>query len=131
MSKSPSKLEMAILSLLWEHKGLTAREVLEALPDRKKRAYTSVLSVLQAMERKQLVHHTARGNAHVYHALAAQQSTVGRALRDMVRDIFGGSPAAAVQHLLSESDVSEAELCEMERLIAERRDEKAQEREQR
>jgi BlaI family transcriptional regulator, penicillinase repressor len=119
--KQPSKLEMAILSLLWERGEMTAREVLEALPDGKERAYTSVLSVLQAMERKGLVGHTRRGLAHAYHAKARQEETVGAVLRDMVRDVFGGSAAGAVQHLLSETDVSERDLLEMERLVAEHR----------
>ena len=43
----PSKLEMQVLSLLWEHGPLTARAVLEKLSDEKPRAYTTVLSVLQ------------------------------------------------------------------------------------
>ncbi len=116
--RQPSKLEMSMLSLLWERGGLTAREVLETLPDGKQRAYTSVLSILQAMERKKLVRHTTRGNTNVYHALVKQETTLGRALRDLVRDVFGGSPAAAVQHLLSESEVSEEELREVERLVA-------------
>ena len=130
MKKQPSKLEMAILSLLWEKGEMTAREVLESLPDEKERAYTSVLSVLQAMERKKLVHHIVRGHTNVYHALVAQQTTVGRALRDMVRDIFGGSPTAAVQHLLNESDISEADLCEVETLIAELRSQKKLQKEE-
>lgn len=116
--KQPSKLEMAILSLLWERDGMTVRDILDALPDGKQRAYTSVLSVLQAMERKKLVHHTARGNTHVYHAAAAQEPTLRHVLGDMVRDVFGGSPVAAVQHLLSETEVSESELREVERLVA-------------
>lgn len=119
--KQPSKLELAILSLLWERGAMTAREVLEALPDGKQRAYTSVLSVLQAMERKGLVDHTSRGVANVYHAKARQEDTVGRALRDLVRDVFQGSPAAAVQHLLRETDVSEDDLHEMEKLLNEYR----------
>lgn len=120
-TKSPSKLEMAILSLLWEHEGLTARQVLESLPDGKQRAYTSVLSVLQAMERKKLVRHTRQGHTHVYHAVVAQSPTVGGVLHDLVRDVFGGSPAVAVQHLLAESEISEAELSEVEHLLAELR----------
>ena len=119
--KQPSKLEMAILSLLWEQGAMTSREVLEALPDGKQRAYTSVLSVLQAMERKGLVGHTSRGVANAYFAKARQEETVGPVLRDMVRDMFGGSTAGAVQHLLSETEVSEAELIEMERLVSEHR----------
>lgn len=115
--KQPSKLELAILSLLWQQQEMTAREVLETLPDGKKRAYTSVLSVLQAMERKGFVAHRTRGNINIYHAKLRQEETVGHALRDLVRDIFGGSPVSAVQHLLEETEVSEGDLLEMEQLV--------------
>ena len=121
MRKQPSKLEIAILSLLWDRGEMTAREVLEGLPDGKRRAYTSVLSVLQAMERKSLVAHKSRGQAHAYFAKARQEETVGAVLRDMVRDMFGGSAAGAVQHLLSETNISEEELLEMERLVSDYR----------
>ncbi len=126
--KPPSKLELAILSLLWNSSGLTSRDVLDALPDGKQRAYTSVLSVLQAMERKKLVRHTARGNTNVYHAVADQELTVGRTLRDLVRDVFGGSRAVAVQHLLNEGDVSETDLEEVERLVSDMRKQRGKSR---
>ena len=54
-SVKPSDLEMQVLSVLWERGPSTAREVLEAMPDGKKRAYTSVLSVMQVMEKKGLL----------------------------------------------------------------------------
>ena len=117
-TKVPSKLEMAILGLLWERGPMTAREVLESLPDKKERAYTSVLSVMQAMERKALLDHTARGNTNVYRALAQQKRTTVRVLGDLVRDVFGGSRTAAVQHLLGHEEVTPEELDEVERLIA-------------
>ena len=120
-ARPPSKLELTVLSLLWNGVGMTARDVLDALPDGKQRAYTSVLSVLQAMERKKLVRHTARGNTNVYHAVANRELTVGRTLRDLVRDVFGGSPAVAVQHLLNEGDLSETDLEEVERLVSDLR----------
>lgn len=122
--KAPSKQELAILALLWERGPLTARDVLESLPDKKARGYTSVLSVLQAMERKGLVDHTARGNTNVYRPLVPQQRTVGRVLGDIVRDVFGGSRSAAVQHLLGDAPVSAEELDEVEQLIAELRKKK-------
>ncbi|MBP8909980.1 MAG: BlaI/MecI/CopY family transcriptional regulator [Phycisphaerae bacterium] len=49
----PSDLEMLVLSVLWERGPSTAGDVLEAMPDGKKRAYTSILSVMQVMERSQ------------------------------------------------------------------------------
>ena len=53
-TSKPSDLEMQILSVLWDRGASTAREVLKAMPDGKQRAYTSILSVMQVMEKKAL-----------------------------------------------------------------------------
>ena len=50
----PSDLELQVLAVLWRRGPSTAREVMEALPDGKHRAYTTVLSVMQVMEKKEL-----------------------------------------------------------------------------
>lgn len=125
--KQPSKLEMAILSLLWERGPLTVRDVMENLPDAKERAYTSVLSILQVMERKKQVGHTRKGITYLYHAIVPQEQTLGHVLGEMVRNVFHGSHAAVVQQLLAENKVSDAELHEMEKLIGDlRKQRKAQ-----
>lgn len=113
----PSRLELQVLSLLWEHGPLPARTVLEKLPDAKPRAYTTVLSVLQVMEKKGLVRHEAEGNRHLYIAAVKQRSVVGPFLSGVVKTIFGGRASTAMQHLLETTDVSEQELAEMKALL--------------
>ena len=53
-SRQPSELELQVLNVLWEKTKGTVREVMEALPDGKQRAYTTVLSVMQLMEKKKI-----------------------------------------------------------------------------
>lgn len=113
----PSKLEMQILSLLWEHGPLSARAVLERMPDEKPRAYTTVLSVLQVMEKKGLVTHDTEGNRHVYSPKVKEQAVITPLLKNLVKTIFGGRPSRAMQHLLDTSDVSPDELAEMRALL--------------
>jgi predicted transcriptional regulator len=114
----PSDLEMQVLSVLWERGPSTAREVLEAMPDGKKRAYTSVLSVMQVMERKGLLAHTSKGTAHVYEPAVDRRDILQPFMRRLLTEVFGGRPAAFVQALLSETSVSDADLAEMRRLLA-------------
>ena len=118
--REPSKLEMQVLRLQdFAHRGRpTLREVLEALADGKPRAYTTILSVMQVMEKKGLLQHTSQGNTHVYEARVSQQKIVGPLLRGLVQNLFGGSPATALQHLLKENEVSAEELAEIKKLIA-------------
>jgi predicted transcriptional regulator len=116
--REPSRLEMQVLSVLWERGPSTVREALEAMPDGKARAYTTILTVLQMMEKKGLVSHVARGNAHLYQARVSRQEVTGPWLRGLVRQVFGGSAAAALQHLLAEERVSRRELDEIKEIIA-------------
>jgi BlaI family transcriptional regulator, penicillinase repressor len=113
----PSDLELQVLSVLWERGPSTVRSVLAALPDGKARAYTTVLTVMQVMEKKGLLTHTRAGMAHVYKPTIDRRRVAGPLLRGLVQRVFGGSPAAAVQQLLRETDVSEDELAKMRSLL--------------
>ena len=117
----PSDLEMQVLSVLWRRGPSTAREVLEAMPDGKTRAYTSILSVLQVMEKKGLLTHTNKGVAHVYQPTASKSKVLQPFLHRVLNEVFGGRPAAMMQALLSETSVSDTDLAEMRRLLAEAR----------
>jgi len=114
----PSELELQVLSVLWRDGALTAREVGENMPDGKNRAYTTVLSVLQVMEKKGLVTHSAEGRTHRYAAKVTKRQVLGPMLRQLVSNVFGGSATTAVQHLLAENKVSAEELREIQDLIA-------------
>ena len=113
----PSNLEMQVLSVLWNQGPSTARAVLEAIPDGKPRAYTTILSVLQVMEKKGLVSHQPDGNRHVYAPKVKEGAVVGLMLKSMVKTIFGGSATNAMQHLLNTSEVSESDIAEMRALL--------------
>lgn len=113
----PSDLELQVLSVLWHRGASTAREVMEALPDGKRRAYTTVLSVMQVMEKKSLLTHVARGAAHVYKPAATRRQVLGPYLRSLVRNVFGGRPSEAMMQLLQETKASPGEITEMRRLL--------------
>ena len=115
----PSDLELQVLGVLWRRGPSTVREVLGEMPDGKKRAYTTILSVMQVMEKKGLVAHTARGRAHVYKPAAGQRQVLGPLLKGFVANVFGGSTVAAVQQFLDQGNVSDEELEEIRRLLDE------------
>jgi len=113
----PSDLEMQILSVLWDRGSSTAREVLEAMPDGKKRAYTSILSVMQVMEKKGLLKHTNRGVAHVYSPAVSKSKIIQPFMRRVLNEVFAGRPAAMMQALLTETPVSDTEMAEIQKLL--------------
>jgi BlaI family transcriptional regulator, penicillinase repressor len=113
----PSEMEMQVLSLLWTHGPSTARQVLERMPDGKRRAYTSVLSTMQVMEKKKLLAHRTEGTTHVYRARVARASVLGKMLGKLVKHVFSGDTSLAVQSLLEHKMLSQHELRQIRRLI--------------
>ena len=113
--KSPSALsgrEYAILKLLWERGPLTVREVRDELAggqdDRDEEIpYTTVLSLLQLMEKKGYVVHESEGKTYRYQAKVARgPRRRGLVIRDFVSRFFDGSTEALLMGLAESPDVS-------------------------
>ena len=115
----PSDLEMQILSVLWEKGDMTVREVLEAMPDGKKRAYTSILSVMQVMEKKGLLKHSSKGTAHVYKPAMKREKIIQPFMKKVLNEVFGGKPSAMMQALLSETPIDDEEMSQIQTIIKE------------
>ena len=115
----PSELEMQILGVLWTRGPSTAREVLDSMPDQKRRAYTSILSVLQAMDRKGLVKRNREGLTDHWRPSKRKEAILRPYFSDLVKKIFSGKPSAAFLHLLDSNNIDEAEMREIEKMIEE------------
>jgi BlaI family transcriptional regulator, penicillinase repressor len=122
MPRTPSKTftdkEVEIMRVIWERGEATAKEIQEALPD--ERHYNSVLTIIRVLERKGHLTHRAEGKAHVYRAKAKQEKSQRRVLSHLIEQIFGGSAAAMVLHLVETGDLTEDDLHEVRSKIAAR-----------
>jgi BlaI family penicillinase repressor len=119
--KKPSELETKILAVLWTRPDATAREILEALHDGKQRAYTTVLTTLQIMERKALVTRRRDGTADRWRAKESRSRVMKPVFADLVRRVFGGRPSLVVQQFIDDGLVGADELAQMEAMIREER----------
>ncbi len=106
----PSEAELQILGVLWDHGPQTVKDVMQHMPDGRERAYTTVLSLLQGMEKKRLVKHKAVGRVHHFAAAVERESVVSGVLDRLVSHVFGGRASAAMQQLLEGGQVSADEV---------------------
>ena len=113
----PSELEMQILGVLWRGGPAPVRDVLAAMPDGKKRAYTTVLSAMQVMEKKGLLTRTREGMTDHWRPAVSKSRVLGPFLRSLVANVFGGQPTQVLQHLLQETDVDESDLAAIRQLL--------------
>ena len=83
--------QFEVLSLLWDHGPMTVRELLDRLPREQPLPYTTVLGLLQVMEKAGLVTHDAENQTHRYRPVMSRQQATSKLLTDFVQRFFRGS----------------------------------------
>ncbi|MEB2776095.1 BlaI/MecI/CopY family transcriptional regulator [Algoriphagus sp. D3-2-R+10] len=112
MSK-PTESELEILSLLWEMKEASVRQIHERLAETKDTGYTTTLKTMQNMHAKQMVNRNEEQRTHVYSPATNQKDTQKSLLRNLVTTAFGGSAQKLVLQALGEENPSKEELDEI------------------
>jgi BlaI family penicillinase repressor len=115
--RHPTPGELEVLKILWDGGPSTVREVMNVLNETRRRAYTSVMSLLNVMTEKGLLSRQSRGRAFLYRANVAREKTLGQMVEDLVGRAFEGSASALVARLLDQSSPSPEELREIRTLI--------------
>jgi predicted transcriptional regulator len=110
--------ELDVMGVLWERGPSTVSEVREGLSD--DLAYTTVLTVLRVLEEKGHVGHEEEGRAHRYFPRVQRSEAGQSALRRLTRKVFRGSPELLLTQLVSDRELSEADLLRMRKLLDER-----------
>jgi predicted transcriptional regulator len=113
-------LQYAIMRVLWDEREASVARVFEVLPQRHRRALTTIATMLSKMEKKGVVRHRSEGRQFVY-APAISEAEVQRSMvSELTERAFGGDPAALVAHLIEEQEIDRGELERLSARIAER-----------
>ncbi|WP_337176929.1 BlaI/MecI/CopY family transcriptional regulator [Paludisphaera sp.] len=111
--------QFAVLRVLWERGPLTVRGLMEHLPGGDRQPYTTVLGLLQQMEKAELVGHEKEGQAHVYRALASRREATGSLLSDFLARFFHGSAENLILGLVDAEQIAPDDLRAIEAKLAE------------
>ncbi|TWT42934.1 BlaI/MecI/CopY family transcriptional regulator [Botrimarina hoheduenensis] len=124
----PTERELDALKVLWQAQqagsdGATVRQIAQAIDSADdRRAYTTVLSLLQVMEHKGLVDHVRQGKAYVYRPLIERAKTFRQLAGGFLDRVFDGAVGEYLVHALGDRRLSAAELDELEAMITRARD---------
>ncbi|HEX9935818.1 MAG TPA: BlaI/MecI/CopY family transcriptional regulator [Longimicrobium sp.] len=119
-----SRRERQIMEIIYRRGKATAAEVMDELPDAP--TYSAVRAALRLLEEKGTLRHEMDGKRYVYAPVTPRSRARSSALRDVVRNFFGGSTEQVMNALLEENRPSPAELERMAELIAKARREDGQ-----
>ena len=117
----PSPRELDVLKALWGLGSGSVREVHERMCPDGELAFNTIQTLLRIMEDKGLIRHRAKGRTFIYEPIYNRDRVTARILHR----VFDGALDQAVLSLLQAKDASEAELRDLERMIALARKRKA------
>lgn len=114
----PTRSELEILQVLWQHGPSTVRAVNEWLNEQKREVqYTSTLKLMQIMVEKGLLLRDESQMKHVYTAAVEEGKTKGFLLDRFMDALYNGSPSSLMMQLLGNRKTSKKELDAIRELL--------------
>ena len=104
------------MKIVWERDSVTVRDVYEALLERRKVAYTTVMTMMKILEQKQYLKKSQADRAYVYRPAQPKRQVIGDMVRDFVNRVFNGSAEPLLVHLVEEHNLSREDLDEIAQL---------------
>ncbi|RNC84765.1 MAG: BlaI/MecI/CopY family transcriptional regulator [Balneola sp.] len=120
MKKSLTPLgetEMEILHHVWELGEATVADVQERILQERKVAYTTVMTIMKNLNDKGYLKYRKDGATYVYSAAKKPEEVQFNLIDKLIDKVFKGSPAALVQTLVKNENLSEEEVAEIKKLI--------------
>jgi predicted transcriptional regulator len=119
MPRKPSKIlndkELAIMNVMWKLGEASVKDIQKQLPG--DQHYNSVLTIIRVLEQKGHLKHREIGRSFIYKAAENAAKTRGHVLNYLVREVFGGSAASVVLHLVEAGELNREDLDTIRRKI--------------
>lgn len=109
--------EFEVMQVLWAQAPLRISDILDCLQRSPKPAYTSLLTLVQTMEKKGYVKHQKKGKAYAYLPVLQQKKFLISEVKRIAKRLFGGSPGKLVLNLVENEQLSEAEVTALKQLL--------------
>lgn len=104
------------MKVVWERESVTVRDVYEALLEKRKVAYTTVMTMMKILEQKKYLKKTQAERAYVYRPAQPKRQVIGAMVREFVNRVFNGSAEPLLVHLVEEHNLSQKDLAEIAEL---------------
>jgi predicted transcriptional regulator len=121
-------LQKAVMETLWERGEATVQQVRDCMKRDPLPAYTTILSVMQKLEKAGWLTHRAEGRSYIYAPLRSREEAGATSLKTFIERVFRGDRLLLFQHLLEDESLSDQDLKDLKTMIDRRRKEKDKER---
>jgi predicted transcriptional regulator len=113
-----TRFELEVMEALWTLERASIREIQEALPEKKRPAYTTVQTIVRRLEEKGAVRQFKKiGNAHIFEPVVTREAARRRLINEFLA-LFGGSARPLMAHLAEAGKLSLDDVRELEKMLA-------------
>lgn len=116
--------EWDVMEIVWDRGVATAADVIAALAESKAWNHRTIRTLLARLAAKGALRFEVDGNRHVYRPAVKRQSCVRRESRSFLERIFAGDAASLLVHFVRESELTAAQLAELEQALAAKQDQR-------
>jgi predicted transcriptional regulator len=113
----PTRSELEILQVLWEHGPSTVRFVNDQLNHQREVNYTSTLKLMQIMFEKGILVRDETSMKHVYSVAEEEQKTKAFLLDKFVDAMYKGSASKLIMQLLGDKKTSKEEMDAIRKIL--------------
>lgn len=109
--------EFEVMQVLWAQAPLKVSDILNCLQRTPKPAYTSLLTLVQTMEKKGYIKHQKVGKAFSYLPILQQKKFLISEVKRIAKRLFDGSPGKLILNLVENEQLSEAEIDMLKQIL--------------
>ncbi len=114
------ELESEVMEEVWRRDETTVREVLEALNrQRKKRAYTTIMTIMARLDKKGLLRRKKRGKTHLYRPVMSREDYLEARAQSEVDGLVADYGDLALAHFARQLETLDPKRREQLRKLAE------------
>jgi predicted transcriptional regulator len=117
-----TRQELQIMKVVWDRGAATVRQVCDALSQRKRTAYTTVLTLMGILEDKGALAHTRSGRAYVYKPVLSCRQATQNQVHDLLTRFFDGRPEKLVANILENEMTAPEQFDTIKDLLESRRE---------
>ncbi|HTQ61569.1 MAG TPA: BlaI/MecI/CopY family transcriptional regulator [Candidatus Solibacter sp.] len=111
--------ELEIMKLVWQRESATVRDVYETFLQRRRIAYTTVMTMMKILETKGYLKKRRRDRAFIYRPAHPKNQVIGGMIREFIDRVFNGSAEPLLVHLVKGRHLGEKDLQKIMRMIEE------------
>src|SRR5437588_11133291 len=111
--------ELEIMKLVWQRGAATVRDVYEVLLERRKIAYTTVMTMMKILETKAYLKKRRQDRAFIYRPAHPKNQIIGGMIREFIDRVFNGSAEPLLVHLVKSRRLREKDLQKIVRMVEE------------